>query len=390
MKRAITKSNIDEIDCGETDTFIWDIALIGFGVKITPRNRRIFIYQYKDDRNKTKRLTIGRIGDLTVSQAKREAEKLRGRVIELGGNLNTGISSVEVDLKLKELSAQFLSEHVSDLKPRTQVEYARVFTSYLPERFLNLKSNEVTRSMVSDLRVRMKDNPHGFNRTVKVMRKFYNWLYDSGRSSTLYNPFQRMKQYKEKSSERYLSDDEIRLVLNEIACRKSLEKCPFFALSAIELLMFTGARKSEILTLKWSDVCLETNVLSLDDSKTGKKKIYLNDQSIHVLSSIPQLTNNPYVIIGRKHGKHLTDIRKTWKSILVSAGIPQTRVHDLRHTFASVALKNGLNLYTVGTLLGHRSARTTQRYVHFDNEFVKKENSKTGAAIIANREKSDV
>jgi len=382
MKQAITKTNIDQIDCGDSDIFVWDLSLKGFGVKITPQNRRVFIFQYRDHRRKTKRVTLGKFGTLTVSEARRAAKILDGQVNEHEGNLEHAEPPVEQYSTIEELSSTFMEHYVSDLKPRTQVEYSRVFSSYLPKSMMRKRPEDVTRSNVSLLRSNLKTNPHGFNRTVKVMSKFYNWLYDSGIVLVPYNPFQRIKKFKEKSSERFLSYKEIEKLCQEIEFRKSKNGNNVFALSAIELLLLTGARKSEILTLRWTEVCLDTGVLNLEDSKTGKKSIYLNEPAKRILQQIPRLTGNQFVIVGRKQNAHLTDIRKVWKSVCISIGISNARIHDLRHTFASLALKNGVKLNTIGALLGHSDPRTTQRYVHFDNEFVKTENEKTGLAII--------
>jgi len=381
MKQSITKSNIDRICCGDKAIFVWDAALKGFGVKITPNNRRVFIYQYRDHRRKTKRHTIGKMGALTVLQARRTAEKLRGELLENDGKLNADLRVVEQYLTINELSHEFLKTYVCDLKPRTQIEYERVFKAYIPLSMLRLRPEDLTRSNISTLRSYLKDNPHGFNRTVKVMSKFYNWLYDAGIILVPYNPFQRVKKYKEKSSERFLDDAEINNMLDAVKRRKCIDGSNIFALSAIELLLYTGARKSEILELKWDEVCLDTGVISLPDSKTGKKPLYLNNAAKEVLKNLPRVHGNPYVIVGRKDKAHLTNIRNTWKKVCVFANISNMRIHDLRHTFASVALKNGVKLGTIGALLGHSDPRTTQRYVHFDNDFIKTENEKTGFAI---------
>jgi integrase len=120
----------------------------------------------------------------------------------------------------------------------------------------------------------------------------------------------------------------------------------------------------EILTLKWSYVDLERRLLLLPDSKTGAKPIVLNEPSIEVLKSLPRLKNNPWVIAARKDGLHIYSLQDSWEAVRNKAGVPDVRIHDLRHSFASFAVLAGGTLPVLGSLLGHTSPATTARYVH--------------------------
>jgi integrase len=133
---------------------------------------------------------------------------------------------------------------------------------------------------------------------------------------------------------------------------------------AIALIALTGARRNEILTLKWVYVDTDQGVLRLPDSKTGPKTIYLNAAAVALLSTVPRVASNEHVIIGGRPGDYLKSLGKPWKAICKAAQLEGVRVHDLRHSFASLAAGSGMSLHIIGKLLGHVNAKTTQRYAH--------------------------
>jgi integrase len=131
----------------------------------------------------------------------------------------------------------------------------------------------------------------------------------------------------------------------------------------------TGARVSEILGAQWEWVDWQGKTLNLPDSKTGAKPIYLSEPAVDILmhlKSLPQADTNPYIIVGRNKGRPLDNLRKPWGRIQARAGLSGIRVHDLRHTAASVGISQGMSLPVIGRLLGHSQASTTQRYAHVD------------------------
>jgi integrase len=122
------------------------------------------------------------------------------------------------------------------------------------------------------------------------------------------------------------------------------------------------------LNLRWRDVDFERGYLNLPDSKTGQKLVTLGAPALKILSSLPQIEGNPYVIAGKGVGKPRRDIKRPWQRIIAHAGLEGLRVHDLRHSFASVGAASGMGLFIVGKLLGHASPSTTQRYAHLGDD----------------------
>jgi integrase len=178
------------------------------------------------------------------------------------------------------------------------------------------------------------------------------------------NPARHVRKYREVKRERYLSTQELQQLGRTLAQAQAEGSESPFVLAAIALLVLTGARLTEILTLRWVEVDLERQLLRLADSKTGPKTIYLNDAATNLLRTIPRLADNLYVIAGAKKGARLVNLQKPWRRIRARAGLADVRIHDLRHSFASVAAGVGLSLPVIGKLLGHTQPVTTARYAH--------------------------
>jgi integrase len=135
--------------------------------------------------------------------------------------------------------------------------------------------------------------------------------------------------------------------------------------------LLTGCRLSEIQKLEWKHVYLDEGELRLSDSKTGAKTIYLGAAAVALLRTLPRVEKNPFVIVGKNPGSHLTDLQRPWSRIRCTAGLDDVRIHDLRHTFASGGLAVGEGLPVIGKLLGHTQVQTTARYAHLAADPVK-------------------
>ena len=209
----------------------------------------------------------------------------------------------------------------------------------------------------------MKNTPRMANFCLAVLSKFMNWAEEKGLRPQFSNPVRGIRKYPENHRERFLTAEELQR-LGESLDEELREHGDIYAVAAIRLLILTGARLSEILTLKWEYVDLDRGLLLLPNSKTGKKAIVLNAAARKVLEELPRLNGNPHVICGHKEGQHLVNLQKPWRRIRKRADIEDVRIHDLRHTFASLAARQGGSLPRIGALLGHSQMQTTQRYAH--------------------------
>lgn len=195
-----------------------------------------------------------------------------------------------------------------------------------------------------------------------------------------YNPAARIERFPEARRERFLSTEELAR-LGE-AFRKFESDGRFgTGIAALRLLLFTGARLGEIVHLRWEDVDIERGLLLLPNSKTGRKAITLNAPALAVLHSLER--SGRFVIAGANPEVPRADLKKPWTAVTEAASLSGLRIHDLRHSFASIGAGAGLGLPIVGKLLGHTQASTTQRYAHLDADPIRRAADAIGASIAA-------
>ncbi len=381
----LTKRAVDGLIPGKTDVFVWDSELKGFGVKVTPAGRRTYVIQYRlgGRKGRTRRVAIGTHGNITTEQARIDAKRRLGLV-------HTGLDpAAERDLARSaptfgEVLDQFLVEHAdAKLKPRTAEEYRRLARLHVDQPLRTKLFQDIDRADVSHLHFKMHARPQAANRVIALISKLCNWGEGRGLRPENSNPCRHIEKYPENKRERFLSGDELLDLDAALRQAEEMNLATPHAIAAIRLLLLTGARLNEILTLKWRYIDFETNQIRLPDSKTGRKSIYLSPQAIELLQSIKRQEGNPYVICGLVPGSHIVNLQKPWRRIRKLAGLDDVRLHDLRHSFASIAVANGVSLPIVGALLGHSQPATTQRYAHFAAEPLKEANDMIGSLVSA-------
>jgi integrase len=185
------------------------------------------------------------------------------------------------------------------------------------------------------------------------------------------NPCLHVKKFAEEKRGRFLSPEEFAALGKTLRDVEQDDSETQSAVDAIRLLMLTGCRLSEIMTLKWAYVDIKARELRLPDSKTGAKTVHFGKMAADLLKSIKKLEDNPHVITGKKLGSRLTDLQHPWRRIRAKADLHDVRIHDLRHSYASGALALGEGLPMIGKLLGHTQVQTTARYAHLANNPVK-------------------
>ncbi|SDB08668.1 site-specific integrase [Bauldia litoralis] len=380
MPVKITKRAVDQASAAsKRDATIWDTEVKGFGLRCRQSGAKFYVLKTRIG-GRQRWITIGRHGSpWTPDSARQEALRLLG--YKAGGNdpasdrdNQKGVISVE------ELGERFLTEYVlRRCKPRTICEYQRAVELFINPTLGRHRISDISRTDVARLHYEHRLIPYQANRTLGVLSKMMGLAEEWGLRPEGSNPCVRVRKYPEIKRERYLSQEELRR-LGAVLTEAEGTESPF-VIGAIRLLVLTGARLSEILTLKWSYVDVETATLRLPDSKTGAKTIFLNPPAIAVLRSIPRMDGNPFVIAGEKAAAHLVDLQKPWRRIRAKAGLDDLRIHDLRHSFASVAAGAGLSLPMIGKLLGHSQPATTARYAHLASEPMRAAADRIGAEI---------
>ena len=198
------------------------------------------------------------------------------------------------------------------------------------------------------------------------------------------DPCQSIPMNPKRKRERFLTDAEFtRLgqVLDEVSDKAS--QVSDGAITTIRLLMLTGCRKTEIMTLRWQHVDLDRAEMRIVNGKTGDRTVHLSPAAVDVLAALPREPGNPWVVPGAKPGTHMADIDGAWQSIRAKAGLHDVRIHDIRHSFASRALALGEGLPIIGRLLGHRRVETTARYAHLARDSVRESAERIAVSIAA-------
>jgi len=369
------------VEALEPGTLAWDSDVRGFGVRCQ-REARVYVLKVRVA-GKQRWFTIGRHGaPWTPETARREARRKLGE-IAAGNDPAVARAAEKANPTLAELVAMFLEEHAeAKRKPRTAAEYRRMLSLLVLPRLGERRVMAITRANTASLHHGLRATPYQANRVLAVLSKLFSWAEKRGYREGGSNPCQHVEKYPERKRERFLAEDEL-AALGEALAQAEHEGVNPYVVAAIRLLLLTGARLNEILSLRWQDVDLERAMLRLADSKTGQKPIYLSPPALEVLTAVPRIQGNDHVIVGHKPGASMVNLQKPWRAIRSRAGLDDVRLHDLRHSFASVAAASGLSLPMIGTLLGHTQAATTHRYAHLAADPVRQANDRIGGRIAA-------
>jgi integrase len=240
---------------------------------------------------------------------------------------------------------------------------------------------EVTRPDIAKFHHDLRHIPYDANRCLEMLSKMFNLAEMWGLRAEGSNPRKHIDKYPEEKRERFLSHAELKRV-GEVL-RELESECIELAsaIAATRLLILTGCRLSEIMTLQWEHVDVAGKALRLPDSKTGAKVVHLGQPAVEVLRKIERVEKNPWVIVGTKPNARLTDLQPFWQRVRARAGLKDVRIHDLRHTFASTAIASGQGLPMIGKLLGHTQVQTTARYAHLAADPIKQAVESVAASL---------
>ncbi|WP_375698169.1 tyrosine-type recombinase/integrase [Pseudophaeobacter sp. TrK17] len=374
----LTKRAVDALEPAAKDYFVWDSQIAGFGLRVMPSGAKTYQAQYRKG-GRTRRVSVGRHGKITVEEARKLAKEITGQVAK-GENPAEDISQHRKAPTVAALCERFFEAHAKErCKPSTQKEYRRAIDLFIVPAIGSFKVVDVGRRDIAELHHRFRDKPYQANRTLGVLSKVFNLAEIWGLRPDGSNPCRHVPKYREVKRERYLNQNELQRlghVLSEV--ERDGTETPF-VVAAFRLLLLTGCRLGDIQTLKW-DYITDTG-MELPDTKTGARRIPLPQPARDVLTHLPRSPGNPYVIEGKIAGKYATDLQHPWRRIRARAGLAGVRIHDLRHTYASNAVSSGMPIQMVGRLLGHSQIQTTMRYAHLADDPVRQAAEENAARL---------
>lgn len=421
-KKRLTKKVVDNLAAKERDYVEWCASLPGFGCRVRTSGTKTFIAQYRiGGRNaRVRKVTIGPFGKLTVEDARSMATEILAKA-RLGEDVAEKKAKERAQLTMAQLCDEYL-EHGCELKKASTIstDKGRIEGHIKPL----LGTKQIGKIKQPDIQKFLRDvangktakdkktSKHGRSiirggkgtatRTVRLLGGIFSYALAQGYIEI--NPRAGVKLYPDNKGQRFLSNAELQNLGNTLREAEN-EGLPWvfnegknikhrpkteenrrevispYAVAAIRLILLTGCRVGEILNLQWSEVNFERGMLHLPDSKTGAKSILLAAPALEILSTLPR--SGDYVVAGALPNKPRPDLKRPWKRVSCHAGLPDVRLHDLRHTYASVGAMSGMGLGIVGKLLGHQTPETTAQYSHFADDPLRRASEAIGGTLVA-------
>ena len=378
MGKRLTKRLVEQAKPGKKTEILWDSGISGikgFGCKIMPTGAKFYFYYYRTKDGQQRRPTIGRHGSITCEKARKVAEDWYAEVVK-GGDPSGVRQSAKRASTIAELCDRYLQEHVEvHNKPRTAKQARRIVETKIKPKLGRRKVEGLTRPDVMHFHSSMARTPREANHALAILSKIMSlaeaWSLRSGGS----NPCMHVKRYRENKRERFLSSSEFQALGQALADADRTSTEAWQVTATVRLLILTGARLSEICELAWDQVDLDAGLIRMPETKTGSRVIYVTAPVAEALAGLPRSEDVPWVVSGIKEPSKplsIATVEHGWRRIKKQAKIPDVRLHDLRHSHASVAASAGLSLPVIGKILGHNTPTTTARYAHLADDPVRR------------------
>lgn len=401
MKAKLTVRAIQALEPRSSDYIVWDTEVPGFGCKVTPKGRRSFLLYYRNKDGQQRKPAIGQFGAIKPEAAREIAKRWLAEVAS-GGDPSKTRQQDRAAVTVSQLCDRYLVEHAETRKKATSVRNdRRLISAHVKPAFGSKKAVSIVRSDIAALHHSLRSTPYEANRALALLSKMFGLAERWGIRPDHSNPAKNIDRYKEAKRERFLSNAELHRLWQVLNSEEAMATVSASALAAVKLLILTGRRLSEVLSLKWEWIDLDMGTMRIPDTKSGALLVSLSEAATAILRELKEEAEaradcdsdnensdderreyNPYVITGQRKGAPLVNLQKPWRRIRALAKLDDVRLHDLRHTYASVGAGMGLSLPLLGRLLGHTQAATTSRYAHLAQDPVRIAANEIGDEIL--------
>jgi integrase len=383
---SITKILVEKAQPKQADYTIWDNRLTGFGLKVTPKGKRVYLLKYRAKDGTQRKPTIGEHSEALTCENARDIAKDWLAIVQQGGDPSGERQGLRQSSTVAELCDRYMREHARVYKKPSSIELDEYYVErFIKPRLGTAKVVSLTRQEVIKFHQSMLQTPVQANRLLNSLSKMFSLAEEWEIRPVGSNPCRKVPRFKETPKDRFLTDEEMESLGDTLrALEKAKAESPYM-IALLRILIMTGARLGEILGARWEWVDMQRGVLTLPDSKVGRRIIKLGG-ALAVLETLPRVKGNPYIIAGEVEGKPMVKPERQWRRIRDKAGLKGVRLHDLRHTYASVLAMQGESMVVVAKLLGHKQLRTTERYAHLGNNplesAVKRAGDMIGAKVL--------
>lgn len=377
--KKLTQAIIDEALPKEKEFYLFDDQIKGLGCRILPSNQKTYYFRYTSPVDKTrKKIKLGDVKVLNLEDARNIARKYAIEIYNQTDPLikiKEQIEEQKKSITFKEFWVRFEKEYIQEKQKQSTIKSNDCNFRRILDFFGNMELNKIEYSDIIKFKNTI-DFKSVFSISLSYLRTAFNHAEICNLRSQHSNPCFHVKGVSSKKRVRYLSDIELSNLTQHLEYQIKNGRRSSHLYFALLCLIYTGQRKNEIVQLKWEDVDLDKKIAQLHDSKTGKRVIILNDEALFILNRVPRIQNNPYIFCSTNSNSYIKNIDSTWDIIRANLNLNDVRIHDLRHTFASVAINNGIDRYELSQLLGHSNFNSTERYAHLYTKTLLKTSNK--------------
>jgi integrase len=382
VAKALTKKAIDAAKYagnGRTPCVVWDGELRGFGLRVHPTGRKAFVLFYRTQGGTKRLTTLGPYPGLTLDQARRQALRERADVASGGDPAATRKQGRDA-ASFAALAEAFLEKYAR-IHKKSARDDERYVDKVLVPAFGSRKAGAISRADLSALHRRIgAKKPYAANRMLACASVLFAWGEREGMLPAGHaNPAHGIAKFREEKRDRWVTPEEMPKLAAEIRSEPSV-----YVRGALWLYLLLGARKTELLRAKWSDVDMERGVWRLPETKAGRTHyLPLAPPALAILAELPREEGNEHVFPGRSRGSHLVNVEKSWRRIRKAAGCEDVRLHDLRRTVGSWMAQGGASLPLIGRVLNHTTPATTAIYARMSDDPARRALAAHAAAVLA-------
>ncbi len=378
-KFNFTKASIDALplpEPGKRGTY-HDVKTSGLQLRVTANAIKTFSFFRRIQRGDPERITLGRYPDMTIEQARRESQRITLDIAD-GKNPAEIKRGHKAELTFSELFIEYLERHAKPKKKTWQEDQAQ-FRLYLEKPLGKKKLSVIDRKSIANIHgdITKKGHAPTANRVKALLSSVFGWAISVGIWES--NPAIGIKSNAEKQRDRFLQSDELPRFFEALAEEPNDTIRDYVLMS-----LLTGARRSNILSMKWDDINFDREEWRIAETKNGSPQtVALSPEAIEVLTNRKPTEPSKFVFPGIGKAGHLMEPKKGWKRILERAEINNLRIHDLRRTLGSWQAKTGASLAIIGKSLNHKNQNTTTIYARLDLDPVRASINTATSAMLA-------
>ncbi len=357
----------------------YDLKVQGLGIGVGSTGKKSFIL-YRKINGKPERIAIGPYPDLSIEQA-------RGRASELNAAIANGANPAEikrgrvVELVFGELFNQYIERHAK-MNKKTWTEDQQRYNQYLAKPLGKKKLSSIDRKLIASIHsnITMAGHPTVANRVIALVSSVYGWALSAGVWEQN-NPARGVKKNQEKSRDRFIQGDELPRFFQAVSEESNVSMRDYFLLA-----LLTGARKANLLSMKWDDISFERAEWRIEETKNGTPQtVTLSPEAIEILLNRKPVESATFVFPSERSSAtgHIQNPKKAWTRVLERAGLTNLRIHDLRRTLGSWQAKSGASLAIIGKSLNHKNQNTTAIYARLDLDPVRDSVNTATSAMMA-------